>query len=67
MKTFNLHQYPDFIKLWNNIGGTFTGDEFLRKKGFKSANYNRLEKWWGMDDNDFYIFHLLWSDQLFTK
>lgn len=63
MKEFNLMLYKEFHELWKNEpSGQFRGDEFLRENGFKSANYNRLEKWWEMDSEDYFLFYFFWGN-----
>ena len=61
MKVINLYNYPDFVQKWHDARMTITGDEFLRQQGFKSARYDDKHLGWILDDDDYYMFQLLWG------
>lgn len=65
MKVINLYNYPDFAQKWHDDRMThIKGDEFLRQQGFKSARYDGKHVGWILDDDDYYIFQLLWGNRI---
>ena len=64
MKVINLYNYPDFAQKWHDVSKSITGDEFLRQQGFKSARYDGEHAGWILDDDDYYMFHLLWDNKV---
>jgi hypothetical protein len=64
MKVINIYNYPDFAQKWLKSNIKIQGHEFLRYQGFKSARYDDVNVGWILDDDDYYMFHLLWGNRI---
>ena len=74
MKIKDLYDnYPEFYELWSrDDDNEILCDEFMRQQGFKSANFVITKKtsreqsgYWYMDEDDYFIFTLLWAEEKF--
>ena len=64
MKSFDLTRYKDKLRkteLYSKMPDNFEWDEFIRKLGYSSCNYNDKSKMWLMDEHELTIFVLRFS------
>jgi hypothetical protein len=59
MKTFNIHQFPNFIAEWRKSSMRFAS-EYIQKEEFSSINYSDDKKVWELSDEDYTMFVLRW-------
>lgn len=74
MKIVDMYDnYPEFYELWSMTPDReLLCDEFMRQQGFKSAKFiitNKTSReqtgYWVMDEDDYFVFTLLWAKEIF--
>lgn len=65
MKALNIYMYREFAEKWRNANVNL-GDEYLRQQGFKSAMFNEDNGVWLLDEDDYWMFQLLWGDKVLS-